>query len=1295
MDKIDFCHLHAHSIGSVLDGMVHPKQYAQKAKELGFKYTACTDHGNFDMLIKFQKACKDEGIIPISGIEIYLVDEWRKDSPRGHMTLWIKNQKGFKNLTKIVTESNLNGFYYRPRVDFKTLLKYHKGLVIGSACIATFIKICNGGKKFFHQLREIKKDDIYLEVMPHNMPLQIKRNKFIEKLAKKTNTKIIITQDCHYLNKQDWKAHEVLLAMQRKAKWTDKNRWKFEIKGFHFRSLDEMIKAAKKIDCYNPEYFNNTIEIAEKCKDFVIERQDIELPSVPGIDPKNEDKELWKLIENGYRDIFNNEIRRNKIYYERAKFEFEVIKNKKFERYFLIVWELCNWCKKNNIPVGPRGSVGGSLIARCLKITTLDPIQHGLIFDRFINKDRIDFPDIDMDFPDTKRYLIQEHLENVYGVDKIAGVSTFGRLKPRASIQGVARVFDIPNAETNAFTKLIDDKEEDCINITINENKEAKEYAEKYPSIIKYARLLEGNISHYGKHAAALIVSNIDIAKSNRCSLLERNGMKLINWEKDDAEYVGLMKLDALGLKELTIISETLELIKRNRNEIVDLEKINIEDKNILNEISNGNTVGIFQFNTWGITNLVKQMGIEKFSHMSDAIALFRPGPLNSGMTDEYVARKNGKKWQRKNEIYEDIVKDTQGIICYQEQIINVINKIGAMPYSEADSIRKIISKKRDKKEFRKYEKKFLKGCKKQELFSKQEAKDFWEMLQSHARYSFNLCIDGNESIKRVASNHHKNDFTIAEMYKIKNDVEYARLTNHYELHHKWNNYGHYGYGISLNNDGIARKNLIKDIRYIGIKKLYKVTLKNNKTINITKFHKFPTPNGEKELYKLKIGDYLYICGDYEKDNGNTYKCEIINIEYIGKKEVYDIEMDAPNHTFVTRNNIITSNSHSTAYALVAFWTAYLKYYYPTEFICSALTYCAKTKKKELIEEAYRLGLQLKLPKVNISNPIKWVSKDNKLFIPFKEIKGLGDKKALIASKSPEIEKKDDNGKSRFSKKEIVKDNKHKGKLGELLDSIGAYDENEEIKITDEIKKIFEFRIVLNPRENYKRLYELFNYDIELKELDPILNGNIPKKFRKNADIIKKKTFDGFNDLNRCNQCELYNQCTRPVHPSPGKYNIMIIGEAPGFWEDSHGRGFYEKAKSGRKLWSYIKKSGYSREMFHVSNVVHCFPSKSKKPNNEQIKICTDLWLRKEIKKVKPIVILAFGNTSRQFFEGINTGIMSISGKTIWNEEFNCWICYCLHPAGTLYNPDNEQYFIAGMKNFIKLLRNLGLKKAK
>jgi uracil-DNA glycosylase family 4 len=522
------------------------------------------------------------------------------------------------------------------------------------------------------------------------------------------------------------------------------------------------------------------------------------------------------------------------------------------------------------------------------------------------------------------------------------------------------------------------------------------------------------------------------------------------------------------------------------------------------------------------MTRLVMDMGIEKFDHLVDAVALVRPGPANSGMTDEYIRRKHGGKWQRKNNIYEEITKNTYGVIIFQEQIMQVINKVAGLPYNIADEIRKIISKKRDKQKFEKYYKMFLDGCKKEKLFSKSDAIEFWEGLQEHAHYSFN-------------------------------------------------------------------------------------------------------------------------------------------------------------------------RAHSCCYSIVGIWTAYLKHYYPTEFICASLTYGADNKKSDLIEESYRLGLTLKLPKVGISHPTDWVAKDNCLFVPFTEIKGIGPKKASEASISAQSNIK--NGITSFVKKSIVEPvriQKHKGKLGGLLDSIGAYDSND-IKITEDIEKLFDFRIVLNPKSHYANLYKLFDNEIELSDLDNVIGADtktLKKLLPKHKRIVRPKIFQGFDDLSTCDKCLLRSECLRPVHPSPGKFNIMIVGEAPGKNEDEKGKGFI--GTSGNLIWKFLSPKGYERELFHVSNINKCFPSQTRTPTKEQINICTENWLKYEIKKVKPRIILAFGNTNRYFFEGVRSGITSISGKTTWNEKYNTWIAWCVHPSSVLHNPDNKIHFNNGMKNFVRLLKIFG-----
>jgi DNA polymerase-3 subunit alpha len=1128
MNKEDFCHLHLHSEYSQLDGFGSASKYAEKAVANGQKFLACTDHGNIDGLIKFQKACDQAGIKPILGCEGYLVNEWKKKAVRGHVSLWIKNNTGFRNLCKMLTIANLEGYHYKPRIDFKTLMKYRRGLVIGTACVMSFINV-EGGIDFFHKLHKRMKDDLYLELMPHDIKIQAEHNKRILKLAKETRVKVIVTNDCHYIDRSDWKVHDVLLAIQRKVTWNDPKRWSFGFHGLHLRKTNEMIRAMKAVGIYNEKFLINTLEIAEKCSDYRIPKRDIKLPHVPGIDPDKENKTLWQLCVDGYRDRFHRSVSHNTEYKERLKMEYDLIVEKKFTRYFLIVWELCSWCKKQGILIGPgRGSVGGSLMAYLLGITSVDPIKHNLIFDRFINKDRIDYPDIDIDFEDTKRHLIKEHLEELYGEGNISGVSSFNRMKAKAAVKDVARVFEVSEGEANSFTKMIDDKfpgtEAEKIQNAIDEYQVCQEFAENYPRIIKYAKQLAGQVKNYGKHAAAIIVSMQEIGKSGRCVLIDTKKGRNINWEKDDTEFVGLMKLDSLGLKLLSILSHAIELIKQNHNKNIELDLLELENPQVLKEISEGNTVGAFQINTWAMTNLIKDMGVEEFNHIAHAISLVRPGPTESGMTDNYIKRKRGEHWDKMHHVYEELTSDTYGLLVFQEQIMAVINKVAGLPYETADKIRKIIGKKRDAKEFKKFERKFMRGCRKTKIFSEREATQFWAGLQKWSRYGFN-------------------------------------------------------------------------------------------------------------------------------------------------------------------------RAHAVEYAILGMWCMWIKHYYPTEFICASLTFGAKEKKREIVEEAYRLGLVMRLPKIGISHATKWVARDNMLFIPFKEVGGLGPVKAVEAARGGGI-KDDDPGITKFFNKEnkmkVKKIKRHPGDLGKKLDAIKAYDPTD-TTITEEMREYFDFRVVSNPKENYKNLYNLFGGSIRLDRLDNTLNGETKELKKLGGNAVKRRRFKkyGYYELQSCTACKLRNECHRPVMPSPGKYNIVLAGEAPGPKEDQFGWGFYEEAPAGGLLWGDINRKGYERSLFHVTNINKCYPSKSRKPNSKQIQECTSRYLNDELKQIKPVLILAFGNTSLQFFEGIKSGITGMSGRTTWNEKYGCWIAWCLHPAATFHNPDNKSFYIAGMKNFFRLMRIL------
>jgi len=1112
----NFCHLHVHTEFSLLDGFGTAKQYVSRAKKLGQKYIGITDHGSIDGIIKFQKECKKQSITPILGCEAYIVKNSfikEKGEKRRHVTLLIKTEEGFQNLCKMLTFANLTGFYHRPRIDYDLIYHHCDGLIILTGCYNSFL-LDQEGINLFLDLKEKIGDDLYLEVMPHMSEEQYKINSECISLANKYDIPLVASNDCHYVNKDDDITQEVLLAIQSKAKWTDKDRFKFKVKELYLKSIEEMessfihqnILTKKEID----EAFYSTIEIAQKCKNFSINKKEIYLPKVPQYEDVNPNLYIHSLCQKRLIDL---QLDKDTIYVDRLNEEISMIKSKKFSSYFLTIWELITWCKQQNIMTGPgRGSAAGSLVAFLLGITTVDPIKYNLLFSRFISENRIDLPDVDIDFEDSKRNLVREHLENLYGKNHISSISTFLTMKGRMVIRDVSRVFDIPAKEVDTFAKSIefkDDNQEDIIESSIKNTNEGKIFNQRYPEVVKHAMKLEGQIRASGQHAAALIISADDLTQGTKGNLVSRTGSIVSNWDMEDSEYMGLMKLDVLGLNTLSVLSEAKRLIKQNHNKEIIFEDIDLNDSNIYKDISEGYTVGIFQLSGWSTTKLAKDIKADNFSHLSDVIALSRPGPYYSGQTDEYIKRKFGQSWVRKHSIYEKITEKTYGIIVYQEQIMEVINKVAGLPYSTADQIRKIISKKRTAKEFKPYKDSFIEGCQKQKTLSNKEAEIFWSELQQHASYSFNL-------------------------------------------------------------------------------------------------------------------------------------------------------------------------SHSVSYAMLGFWTSYMKYYYPTEFICASLTYGSDGKKEEIIEEAYRIGLQVILPKVGISDAFNWVAKDNKLYCPFIEIKGIGEKSAKSC-----MNVKQKTGISSIGFFNTTK-KLPEGKIEKLLTEIGAFG-NEPIKNTD---KYFSFKIINN--KEYPELNKKVGIKIPEEDLEIYLNLNLSKRY--SLQLIKKTVFcekNFYYFLPECRNCELGDETDLgPVPPSSGKYNIIILGEAPGKNEDEEGKCFVGKAGNDI-LWRELDKYELLRTDFHVTNCCKCFPSKSKTPNKKQIEICYG-WLVKEIKAINPCLILAFGNTSVRSLTGRDGGITDLSGKTEWSEKLKCWICWSIHPSSVLHNPLNKKYFEDGIKNFSEKITLLG-----
>ncbi len=811
---MNYYNLHVHTENSTLDGVGNSKEYAKKAKELGQKYCAITDHGTTSGTLKFQQECLKQGITPLVGAELYIVPDIKTKDKSQHIAILCKNEIGWIELNKAITFSNLKGFYKKPRIGFEQILNADmSGWIILTGCLGGFLNL-KTGQTFLKQLYERIPEQLYLEIMPHTQKIQTDYNELILKLYNEYNGKIplVATNDTHYVNRNDYLAQEALLCIQRKDKWSNPNRFKFSIKNLHLKSETEMTNGFIRQGQFTKEQIqeamSNTVKIAKQCENSRIPKQEINLPDAPGTEGKDADAILFRLCHENLNKLFKDV---PKEYSDRLDKEFKLISSKKFSQYFLIFHDIINYCKENDIMTGPgRGSAAGCLISYLLGITKIDPIFFDLSFARFISEDRNDLPDIDVDFAHNKRDQIVKYITETYGKNHVCGISTDSRLKSKSILWDIGRVFEIPREDISRITKVVNPKDhEKILQDCFDNDSTGKWFSNKYPEPAKLAVKLENQLRHHGQHPAAVVICKDDLTQGKYGSLRLQNKNIVSSWDMQDSEYNGLIKLDILALSTLTILDDCVKAINdKNFN----LDKILLNDEKVFKMLSDGNNSGVFQFSERPSVELCKEMKINNFNDMIAVNALVRPGPYQSGQTATYIKRKHGTKWIKLHQIYEEITKDTYGIIVYQEQVMKVIHKVAGLPESTADKIRKVIGKKRDVKEFEPYRIQFLEGCKKQNTLSEQEANEFWEGLKEHASYSFNkshstayallgyqtayckvhypkefLCAclshDSKQSLIDDAQNLGlkimlpKVDISDAEKWIIKNDILYAPFT--------------------------------------------------------------------------------------------------------------------------------------------------------------------------------------------------------------------------------------------------------------------------------------------------------------------------------------------------------------------------------------------------------------------------------------------------------------------------------------------------------------------------------------
>ncbi len=754
--KNPFVHLHFHTAYSLLDGLCQIEATMDRALELGMGAVAMTDHGVMYGAIEFYKTAKAKGVKPIIGCEAYLAhgsmhEKQRAPGQKGqtfHQLLLAEDEEGYRNLTHLVTRAHLEGFYYKPRIDRELLAQHSKGLIATSTCFKGEIpqRILSGDLDGAVELAGLYaeimgKDNFFLELQDHGIPEQRTILQGLIEIHKRTNIPLVATNDVHYLRKEHAEAHEVMLCLQTQTVMSDPKRMRYTSNEFYMKSGEEMWALFNEF----PEALTNTLAIAERCNvEFRLEKE-LHFPLYEVPDKSNPKNYLTALIKEGLRERYNIEDpdqptnEREEAIKKRYLHELDVIERTGFINYFLVVWDFIRYARDHHIPVGPgRGSGAGSLVAYALGITGIDPLQYDLIFERFLNPERVSPPDFDIDFCQARREEVIEYVKDKYGRDSVAQIITFGTLGAKTVIRDLGRALEVPFAYCDRLAKMVPDDPKMTLEQALQLNpefKQAVETEEQAGLIMKYARVLEGNPRNPGTHAAGVVIGDSPLI--NLIPLAsDKEQQTVTQYEMKPLEQIGLLKLDFLGLKTLTVIQEAVDHVKETQGVTIDLDNLPMDDQKTFDLLNRGDTVAVFQVESKGMRDLLRRIGLSRFEDLIAMIALYRPGPMN--MLDDFVARKHGKvKIQYDHPLLEPILKETYGVMLYQEQVQFAANVLAGFSLGQGDILRRAMGKK-IKEEMVSQRKAFVEGCKATNQIPAAVAEKIFDNIEHFAGYGFN-----------------------------------------------------------------------------------------------------------------------------------------------------------------------------------------------------------------------------------------------------------------------------------------------------------------------------------------------------------------------------------------------------------------------------------------------------------------------------------------------------------------------------------------------------------------------------
>lgn len=990
--------LHNHSDGSLLDGYQTVQEMVARAKSLGMSAISLTDHGTMRNTIRFYEECQKNDIKPIVGCEFYFCPDVniRDKSLTHHLVILAMNDEGYMNLKKLDTFAyNEDSYYYKPRIDWEALREHNDGLICLSACMASIVNTENG-EEWFKKYKELFGDRFYAEIQPLNIEKQWEYNDKVIELARKYDAPLVVTTDAHYSIPEDKPYHSHWIRINGNQYHDDEN---------YIWSEDEIRNTRWIPQDVIEECIENTSRIAERCN-VTIPDSGSHYPKYPCSNPKEKVREIcrshWKkLVPKG----------KYKEYAERFEMEMKDLEATNYLEYLLIIWSVLSWCKEQHIPIGEgRGSSAGCLVGYLMGIHKIDPIKYHTEFFRFCNRERRSPADVDSDLSTLNRGRVIEHVKEMYG--NVCKVQTLGYTKdpdkPSAGKEAVLKAWQAlfnkykdnapmipceeqgglmidPSWEYNpkfkiAASKFVESSIDNlqAAHISLNDEQKAE--------LIDVARHFCGRIDKVGIHASAVLVTPDDIVNytpvegcnTKNKATGEREYIRIACYDFHELEQRGNLKLDLLGLNTLDLIDKCMKYIGNDMN----LDDIPMDDEKAYAMYSNGNLDGVFQMESPGMRKVAKELHVSCFDDVAALVALYRPGPLDSGMMQQYIDGKNGASVDYLCDAYKEITKNTFGVIVYQEQCMKLAMKMAGYSLGEADMLRKVIGR----KEMTKIDaavKEFISRCM-EHGYSKEIAEKVGMQIKAAGRYLFNKCLSGRECV--VTHTGARTKRSIRELYRFFHDDKY----NKSQLD-PWNVHG--VKACSMDNDGKIVENYIVDVRESGVMPVFILVTESGKQVRCTLNHKIPTPDGTKLLVEMSVGDSVYV-----SDVLNTHIEKVSAISYECDEMCYDVEMDDPYHNFVTSNGIVVCNSHSVAYGRLSYKTAYLKAHFPVQFMCALLN--TKDKQKDIlpcIANCKAMGIRI-LPPSFFEGNREWEIVDNvSIRVGLTYIKGVG--KELVTEK--------------------------------------------------------------------------------------------------------------------------------------------------------------------------------------------------------------------------------------------------------------------------------------------------------